>query len=220
MRVTALVSALAILGTTLASPAAGEGKPGENKQAMKAKPEAQEQTYPGVRQQQGRVLTDSDLNSSNARKVPGLHKSGDVTLKRGIISRDAAIQQRRALEPLKKRVSTAGMRTAEAEYVKELRGWAVAQDKRLLELQKKHTAYDRLKEYRDNAAKSGEDTSRIDPRLAGMEREMESLSGLIHSNYQQLEKMSERYERRAVHMSNLSKSLHETAKALIHNTRS
>ncbi len=55
----------------------------------------EKKVYPGVRQQQGRVLTDSDRNGT-ARKMPGLHKYGNITLKRGIISRDKAIAPRTA----------------------------------------------------------------------------------------------------------------------------
>ncbi|WP_226576938.1 hypothetical protein [Acuticoccus sediminis] len=53
--------------------------------------------FGGVFQQQGRMTTDADLNSASdfgfgsggdgeaAAKIPGLHKVGDVTLKRGIV---------------------------------------------------------------------------------------------------------------------------------------
>lgn len=221
MRAIAILLILAVSGASLPAIAADDdGKTGESGQAIKVKPEAQKQAYPGVRMQQGRVQTDDDLNSSKTRKLPGLHKSSDITLKRGIISREALLRQRSALEPLKARTSTAGMRTAEAEYAKALRDWAVQQDKQLLELQKMHTAYDRLKAWRDHAAANGEDTSRIDPRLAGMERDMASLSGLIRQNYQKLEKMSAQAETANMLLSNMSKSMHEKAKGIIHNARS
>ncbi|MFP3944427.1 MAG: hypothetical protein ACLFWF_11070 [Alphaproteobacteria bacterium] len=167
-----------------------------------------DKAYKGVRQQQGRVLTDSDSNPSAA-------KHGDITLKRGVISRDAAIKQRQALEPLKKRMNTRGMRTAEAEYVEKLREWAVRQDRRLLELQKVHSAHDRLKGYRDRAVAKGEDVSRIEPRLKGMERKIAALSEDAQLARVKLQELMSRYQVKIKYMSHMTKSQHDTAMAVI-----
>lgn len=171
-----------------------------------------------VRHQQGRVLTDSDHNS-RARKIPRLRRAGDVTRKRGIISRETAIKRRKALEPLKKRLSTRGMRTVEAQYAEDLRKWAAQQDDRLLELQKIHTAYRRLKSYRDRAAANGEDTSRIDPRLKGMEKKMAALSEDIRLARVELQDMSGRYQARIRFMSHMMKSKHDTARTILKRTQ-
>jgi len=173
----------------------------------------------GMRHQQGRVLTDSDTNES-AAKSPGTHKVGDVTLKRGIISRDSAIAQRKDLKPLLERISTRGMRAVEAKYAEELRLWAKRQNDRLLELQKIHTAHDRLKEYRDRAAAEGDDTSRIDPRLKGMEDKLRKASGEIRLAYGELKTLVERYQRQVKYMSSLMKTQEDTAMAIIRNTHS
>lgn len=218
MRTLALAAVAALLAPWAAAAEDDDGlKPHEATHTVQQRKSAGEKTYQRVRRQQGRVLTDSDRNS-RVRKIPGLHKTGDITLKRGIISRDDAIAQRKALGPLKKRMNTRGLRTAEAEYAENLRQWARRQDKRLLELQKIHTAYDRLKTYRDNAARNGDDVSRIDPRLAGMEKKMSVLSEDIRLGTQKLQEMLSRYQKNLKFMSHMIKTQHETAMAVVRET--
>ncbi len=217
MRTLAL-TALAALLAPWAAAAEDDGlKPHEATHTVQQRKGAGEKSDQGARRQQGRVLTDSDRNSQ-VRKMPGLHKTGDITLKRGVISRDEAIAQRKALDPLKKRLNTRGLRTAEAEYAEKLHRWARKQDKRLLELQKIHTAYDRLKTYRDNAKRNGDDVSRIDPRLAGMEKKIAALSEDIRLGTLELQEMLSRYQTKLKFMSHMIKSQHDTAMAVARET--
>ncbi len=121
------------------------------------------------------------------------------------------------LDPLKKRVDTRSMRTTEVEYAEKLRLWAVRQDARLLELQKIHSAYDRLKTYRDNAAANGDNVSRIDPRIAGMERKMAALTEEIELAVLELQKLTSRYQQQLNIMSRVSRDRHKTAVSIIGN---
>lgn len=159
----------------------------------------------------GSVLADSGSASKPPRKIPGMHKVGDVTLKRGVMSAESASELLKALKPLEQRPDTRAMRNAEVQYAEELQAWAAKQKGRLQELRKIRSRYNRLKSYRDQAAARGDTTSRIDPRLKHMRHKMEVLSGEIRLAHDDLRSLQRRLRQTLQTMSAASKLRHRTA---------